>query len=226
MPSITPTTTSTPSTQSFITLEVVLTAYTYRLTLTAFSRTALAKRPGPRSMPAEQLAPEGILRITLDAWGGEETAQLLFGDALLDKGKLAAPTQLPLSAAADATAPAAALVVAPIEDVVLLAGQWAYNSPGVDFSAAARGRGVPPSSDTFLVQRGGLRGVCGGPLFAQRHAKRHAHALPRALCGHAGRGGAFGNPLQLGRPAATCWRPRASPKLRPRATSTPWRPFP
>jgi hypothetical protein len=166
MPSITPTTTSTPSTQSFITLEVVLTAYTYRLTLTAFSRTALAKRPGPRSMPAEQLAPEGILRITLDAWGGEETAQLLFGDALLDKGKLAAPTQLPLSAAADATAPAAALVVAPIEDVVLLAGQWAYNSPDVDFSAAARGRGVPPSSETFLVHRAAASAVYAAGLFS------------------------------------------------------------
>jgi hypothetical protein len=95
-----------------------------------------------------------------------ETAQLLFGDALLDKGKLAAPTPLPLSAAAAVTTPAAALVVAPIEDVVLLAGQWAYNSPDVDFSAAARGGGVPLSSDTFLEHRAAASAVYAAGLFS------------------------------------------------------------
>jgi hypothetical protein len=58
------------------------------------------------------------------------------------------------------------VVVAPIEDVVLLADLLAFNSPAVDFSATAGGRGVPLSSDTFLVHRAAASAVYAAGLFS------------------------------------------------------------
>ncbi len=117
-------------------------------------------------MPAQQLGTEGVARTFGDAWDGAEQAQLLFAGALSTKEKLAAPTPLPLSAAAAVTAPSAATVVSPIEDVVLLVDLWAFNNPAVDFSGASKGRGVPLSDSTFLVHRAASAAVFAAGLFS------------------------------------------------------------